>query len=258
MRQRLMIGIVAAALGCAAASGCAQMQRVDLPDGPVQQGLLPDTETAADSAGLPQGSQAPSPIPPSSVNPSAGATSGPLTQADRNRYVLRQLVAPSHVFGYSASALIRMANPPGRGATYYPPEWRVGGPGFGRNFGDSAARDQAKHIAKYGSGALLREDPRYFPSDSTNYGMRAMHAVLFTLVDRSNDGRPRPAISNFVGAAAGGYVGDAYLPPGFRNQSHATQRALSDLGGFAGENVLAEFKPEIRLVLLKLHAPFVK
>jgi len=31
-----------------------------------------------------------------------------------------------------------------------------------------------------------------------------------------------------------------------------------NLAGFAGENVAAEFKPEIREVLLKLHLPFVR
>lgn len=181
-----------------------------------------------------------------------------MRQAERTQYVLRQLAAPEHVFGYSASALYQMANPPGNGSTYYPKQWRVGGPGFGRNFGDAAAEDQTKHVGKYVSGAVLREDPRYYPSADSNLGKRAMHAVLFTLVDRSNDGARRPAISNLVGAAAGGYVGDAYLPPGFRNQAHATQRSLVNLAGFAGENVAAEFKPEIREVLLKLHLPFVR
>ncbi len=204
------------------------------------------------------GVQQPSGIAPSRVNAGSKATPGPLTQAERTQYVLRQLAAPEHVFGYSASALFHMANPPGNGSTYYPKQWRVGGPGFGRNFGDAAAEDQTKHVGKYVSGAVLREDPRYYPSADSNLGKRAMHAVLFTLVDRSNDGARRPAISNLVGAAAGGYVGDAYLPPGFRNQAHATQRSLVNLAGFAGENVAAEFKPEIREVLLKLHLPFVR
>ena len=219
--------------------------------------LLPDVtgqSGRAVDAQIPQ----PSPIAPSRVNAGSKATPGPLTQAERDQFVFRQLTAPSHLIGYSAGALSKMANPPGSGSTYYPKEWRVGGEGFGRNFGDQAAKDQAKHIAKYASGALLREDPRYYPSESGNIGLRAMHAVMFTLVDRSNGGAPRLALSNLVGAAAGGYVGDAYLPAGFRNQAHATQRSLVNLGGLAGENVLAEFKPEIRQALLKLHLPFVK
>lgn len=228
-----------------------------LGDGPGTvdpESSLQSSSQASSPAQVPQ----PSAIAPSRVNPGSKATPGPLSQAERTQYVLRQLSAPEHLFGYSTSALFRMASPPGHGSTYYPKQWRVGGPGFGRNFGDAAAADQTKHVGKYVSGAVLREDPRYYPSLSSNLAVRAKDAILFTLVDRSNDGARRPAISNFVGAAAGGYVGDAYLPPGFRNQAHATQRSLVNLAGFAGENVAAEFKPEIREALRKLHLPFVK
>ena len=262
----------------ACASGAGQMAGPVLPEGPRPQvaatprfaeaeaqaaneapkdgaAQIGAAQGGAAQDGAPQ--QQPSPIPPSRVNAGSKATPGPLTQGERTQYVLRQLVTPEHVFGYSAGALLKMASPPGHGSTYYPREWRVGGPGFARNFGDQAARDQAKHLAKYGAGALLREDPRYDPSASSNVVRRAWDALLFTFVDRSNDGERRPALSNLAGAAAG-YVGDAYLPPGFRNQAHATQRSLVSLVGFAAENGEAEFKPEIRAVLRKLHLPFVR
>ncbi len=290
---RVLCAGVVAALTLMAAGGLAQgpsaSSRDVLPDGPRPAGSLSlavagggesCSETSHGSVGsdgckapqADQGSQAdrdrqatqapgaqqPSPIAPSRVNAGSKATPGPLTQGERTQYVLRQLAAPEHVFGYSAGALLQMASPPGHGSTYYPREWRVGGPGFARNFGDQAARDQAKHLAKYGSGALLREDPRYYPSESSNVVRRAWDALLFTFVDRSNDGERRPALSNLAGAAAAGYVGDAYLPPGFRNQAHATQRSLVSLLGFAAENGEAEFKPEIRAVLRKLHLPFVR
>lgn len=275
-------GVLALSLACG--SGLGQtVGAAALPEGPAPQagvlvaeadrrwigGDAPQSSSqdsqARQDGGVPQDGQTsqasgrvqPSPIAPSRLNPGSAAAPGPLTQAERNQYVVRQLIAPEHIFGYSASALYHMANPPGRGSTYYPKEWRVGGPGFGRNFGDSAAQDETKHVGKYVSGALLREDPRYYPSASTSLVRRAEYAVLFTLVDRSNDGERRPAFSNLVGAAAGAYVGDAYLPPGFRNQAHATQRALLNLAGFAGENGLAEFKPEIREGLRRLHVPFV-
>jgi len=261
--------IAAAALMPANGIGFAQAIGDVLPEGPrpraelslakLQEGPgAADPESSWQSSSPPAQTSQPSPVAPSRVNPGSKATPGPLTQAERTQYVLRQLAAPEHLFGYSASALYHMADPPGNGSTYYPKQWRVGGPGFGRNFGDAAAEDQTKHVGKYVSGAVLREDPRYYPSADSKVARRAMHAVLFTLVDRSNDGARRPAISNLVGAAAGGYVGDAYLPPGFRNQAHATQRSLVNLAGFAGENVAAEFKPEIRELLRRLHWPFVK
>jgi hypothetical protein len=39
-----------------------------------------------------------------------------------------------------------------------------------------------------------------------------------------------PAFSNFVGAKAAGFVGNAYLPSGFNNATHAGQRATLQFG----------------------------
>jgi hypothetical protein len=54
-----------------------------------------------------------------------------------------------------------------------------------------------------------------------------------------------PALSNFVGAAAGGFVGNAYLPSGFNNLTHAGQRATLRLGFAAGGNLFREFAPQM-------------
>jgi hypothetical protein len=54
-----------------------------------------------------------------------------------------------------------------------------------------------------------------------------------------------PALSNFVGAAAGGFVGNAYLPSGFNNLTHAGQRAKLRFGFAAGGNLFREFAPQM-------------
>jgi hypothetical protein len=75
--------------------------------------------------------------------------------------------------------------------------------------------------------------------------LRSIHAISFTVVDRSNSGHPLPAISNFVGAAAGGFVGDAYLPAGFNNITHAGQRATLQFGFAAAGNLFRGFAPQM-------------
>ena len=54
-----------------------------------------------------------------------------------------------------------------------------------------------------------------------------------------------PAISNFVGAAAGGFVGNAYLPTGFDNVTHAGQRTTVRFGMFAAGNLFCGFAPQM-------------
>jgi len=140
---------------------------------------------------------------------------------------------------------IRTANPPGKGATRYPLEWRQGAEGFGRNYGDAFAQRLSFHTARFASGALIHEDPRYIPSGSHNMLARSVHALTFTLVGRSDSGHAMPAISNFIGAAVAGFVGNAYLPAGFNNATHAGQRATLQFGMAAAGNLFREFAPQM-------------
>jgi hypothetical protein len=140
---------------------------------------------------------------------------------------------------------IRMANPPGKGVTRYPLEWRQGAEAFGRNYGDAFAQRISFHTARFATGVLTHEDPRYFPSGSRNPFARSVHAFAFTLVDRSDAGRAMPAFSNFVAAAAAGFVGNAYLPAGFNDVTHAGQRATLQFGIAAAGNLFREFAPQM-------------
>jgi hypothetical protein len=140
---------------------------------------------------------------------------------------------------------LRMVNPPGKGATQYPPEWRQGVEAFGRNYGDAFAERVSFQTARFVTGAITRENPRYVPSSSHSLLARSVHALSFSFVDRSDSGHSMPALSNFVGAAAGGFVGNTYLPAGFNDVTHAGQRATIRFGTFAAGNLFREFAPQM-------------
>ena len=160
-------------------------------------------------------------------------------------YFIETYLNPSVVTAPAFRAAIRMARPPVNGANQYPNDWRQGAAGFGRNFGDAFAQRISTHTVHFVTGVVTREDPRYVPSTSHNAFGRSLHALSFTLADRSDSGHPMPAISNFVGAAAGGFVGNAYLPTGFNNTSQAGRRAAIEFGALAGGNLFREFAPQI-------------
>ena len=165
---------------------------------------------------------------------------------DKFGYYLSETYLNASLFTAAAfRAGLRMANPPGKGATRYLLEWRQGAGGFGRNYGDAFAQRISFQTARFASGVLTHENPRYFPSSSHNVFARSAHALTFTLVDRSDSGHAMPAVSNFVGAAAAGFAGNAYLPAGFNNVTHAGQRAALQLGLTGAGNLFREFAPQM-------------
>jgi len=159
---------------------------------------------------------------------------------------------PRAFVGPALSSAIRMAKP-----NYnYPNDWHQGMQGYGRIYGSAFGTKVATQTARYAASALLREDYRYVPSTSTEFFPRVFHAVGFIFVDRSDSGERRPAYSNFAGAAAGGFVPNLWLPDGFNDGTHGAERMGTQFGGFAIQNVLREFTPDLFRLLHGHHIPF--
>ncbi len=185
----------------------------------------------------------------------------PMSAEQKFSWYRRHSFDPGSLLIPALPAAIIMADSP----KHYPRDWRDGGAAFGRNFGDCLATELAANAGRYVAGTLAHEDPRYYPDRSKNAFHRTYHALAFTLVDRSDTGRPMLAISNLAGSAAAGFVGMAYLPSGYNDAIHAGQRTAGTLGGYvptllvgyATGNLLSEFTPEFKWLGRKLHIPFV-
>ena len=183
----------------------------------------------------------------------------PMTLRDRFSYYERHTYDPVSLLSPIIPAALIMSFPP----HIYPREWRDGGGALGRNIGSSLAMEVSADTAKFLVGSLTHEDPRYFPARGKGVVHRTLYALPFTVVDRSEDGGARLAISNFAGAAAAGFVGNAYLPPGFEDSVHVWQRAGGTLGGYvptllvgyADGNLISEFEPELRRLGRRLNLP---
>jgi len=172
-----------------------------------------------------------------------------LTAADKWKMYSRDTFGPRSLLTPTIGAAIRLGNSPDR----YPESWQPSWGGFGRQYGNGLAIQGAQNTAYYAAATILHEDPRYAPATSTNVGRRLGHAVLFTLIDRSDSGRSRPAFANFAGSLAAGFVGNAYLPEGFNDATHAGQRSLTRLGIYGGVNMLREFTPELMELGRRFH-----
>ena len=161
-------------------------------------------------------------------------------------------VGPRTLFVPPVYAAIRMADPPAA----YPRDWRLGASAFGRNYGNALATRTSLETGRFLTAALLHEDFRYRLSTSKNPLVRSFHALAFTFLDKSDSDRNRIAFANFVGAGANGFVGNLYLPAGFNDLSHAETRIAIAFGGFAAQNLLREFTPELLKATLRWHSPF--
>jgi hypothetical protein len=217
---------------------------------------------SSSAPGEPDLPDAPSPSPtPQQGSPSipflSPRSSQPIYQSmdvgEKFKYLVEPAFGPRSFFTNAFSTGIRMANPPKN----YPHEWRAGAEAFGRNYGYSFARTGAESIGRFSAAVLLHEDPRYRRSESTFVPARLGRALMFTFSDRTDGGHPTVAISNFTGAAAGGFIGNAYLPAGFDNLTHAGQKSAIAFGGIAAQNVLQEFSPELGQFLKKIHLPHI-
>lgn len=174
-----------------------------------------------------------------------------LNLSEKLRLFAAHSFGPGAFIGALFTAGPEMAKPPAR----YPKQWRQGAAAFGRLYGDALSFGTAAQAGRFLTGAAVHEDPRYFRSTSHNPLMRAMHAIVFTAFDRSDSGHTTLALSNFAGAASAGFVGNAYLPRGYNNTSHAVTRMGIAFGAFALTNLGIEFSPELRRIGRGLHLP---
>src|SRR5258708_5472266 len=196
-------------------------------------------------------------LPGSSPHPQAAnsavlflpvATSQRLSFSDKVTIYTHQTFGPPALILPAFRAGMGMANPP----SHYPREWRDGAGAFGRLYGDSIAMATSQRTARFLTGVALHEDPRYVRSTSKNPLVRTTHALVFTFIDKTDSGRNTIAFSNFAGAAAGGFVGRAYLPHGYNDLTHAEQRMASQFMSIAIQNVAAEFQPQWGPLVRKL------
>jgi hypothetical protein len=171
-----------------------------------------------------------------------------LSFGDKFKIYAHQTFGPPAVIFPAFAAGMGMANP----RNHYPREWRDGAGAFGRLYGDSVAMVSSQRTARFLTGVALHEDPRYVRSNSNNPLLRTTHALAFTFIDKTDSGRSTIAFSNFAGAAAGGFVGSAYLPHGYNDLTHAEQRMAFQFMSIAIQNIAAEFQPQWGPLVRKL------
>jgi hypothetical protein len=175
----------------------------------------------------------------------------PLTLKQKFKFYAYTTYGPPEVVMPAIGAGIRMAHP----NSEYPPSWQDGWGAYGRLYGSTLAVQTSKHTAEFVTEAAFRYDARYFPSHSDWTYKRILHAWEFVAMEKTDSGKTRLAVPHFAGAAAGGFVGMAYMPPGYNTLSEAGKRSAVELATIFPRNMIQEFAPELAPIFRHIHIP---
>ena len=115
-------------------------------------------------------------------------------------------------------------------------------------------KESSAFFSKYLYPALLKQDPRYFPSSSQSFLGRVTYAASRVLITRNDSGKTTPNTAYFLGVLTSVAISTAYRPYWTRSTSATFKTLGSTIGSDVGINLLHEFGPGIRQ-MVKGHAP---
>ena len=165
----------------------------------------------------------------------------PLTVGGKLRFYLKATYGPGALASKAASSGLNQW-------LDSPDEWGQGMKGYRRRYASAVGQSTINNSIRFGIGAALREDPRYFPSERRGFLPRMGHALASTFVTRTDSGGRAFAVSRFGGAFGSAFISNSWRPAGEDTTNHALGRAGITLALGAGMNVFREFWPDMRRV----------
>jgi len=103
--------------------------------------------------------------------------------------------------------------------------------------------------------SLFKQDPRYYPSESKNIGVRALYAASRVFVRRGDNGKQQPNYSRFAGQLSASALSNLWqqsTPGHDRIGTDATFRRFGySFASGAIVNVITEFLPDIKKIFGK-------
>jgi hypothetical protein len=112
-------------------------------------------------------------------------------------------------------------------------------------------------FSKYLYPALLKQDPRYYPSTSRSFLGRVSYAASRILITRSDSGKRTLNTSYSLGMLTSVAIATAYRPYWTRSTSATFKTFGSTIGSDASINLLHEFGPGIRQMVRRRAPKFV-
>jgi len=130
------------------------------------------------------------------------------------------------------------------------PQWGQGMEGYSKRLGSSFAQKGVERSIRFGLGALLHEDPRYFAAKRSGVVSRTLHATGESFLAHKDSGGIRPGYAHFIGIISAVYLSRRWHPEIDRKSANQVSAGGISLGLEMARNVFSEFWPDIKK---KLH-----
>jgi len=174
--------------------------------------------------------------------PLAAQSYQPLTNAERANWFVRNTYNPPSVF-LAAPAVAGW-----RTLRDNPREWDRTSEGFAKRYGAHLVNTTIGNGAEAALGAVLHEDPRYFPLTTGTRRQRIRQVFKQTFLSRHSNGQYRFGTARALGFTVSAVARHAYMPDSVTTAGHTTARiGTGYMGRFFG-NFFREFRPEIRAI----------
>jgi hypothetical protein len=131
-------------------------------------------------------------------------------------------------------------------ATGSPSQWGGGFRGYGLRAASRIATGVVQGTLQASVAAILHEDVRYISSAPTGFKRRALHAIGYSFVTYSDQGRITLNFANLTSVYATTAISTAWLPGRFKVGTYALTNGTAQIGLSAPINLMQEFWPEIR------------
>ena len=162
----------------------------------------------------------------------------PLTEAERAREYLKQLINPFSFVESGASA--------GWGQLRNKPEaWKQGGAGYGRRYASAFGQHVVENTLQFGLASVLHEDNRYRPSGEQAFGPRLTYALESTVESHDEQGNRHISYSRIFGLAGASMISRLWQPHGTEGVGKGAENFAVSVALSAGLNVAREFVPRL-------------
>jgi hypothetical protein len=123
-----------------------------------------------------------------------------------------------------------------------PSEWGRGWNGYGRRLASGVGRSLIQEGVSQGLAAVMNRPIGYTRCRCTGNGARVKHAALAAVTDEMPNGSHPIAVPRIVGAYAGAFAQEAWMPGNHNRVASALFSGTASLGLGAAINLYYEFK----------------
>ncbi len=164
----------------------------------------------------------------------------PLTGEERWRIYWRTTYASPGTFFRAAGPAL------GDHLNDRPEVWPQGMEGYSRRFANRFARFALQDSLSHASSAALGYDVRYVRCECTGFFPRFGHALKWNFLTLDRNGRTVLNTPRIGSAFAAEFIGNAWMPEGYRTNAEAFRGVGIQLGVGALFNTIREFAPRGR------------